>query len=200
MLASSARVREFLKPLVDMPECELAVAADAFREMTLERGEFLVTAGQRTTVVGLVLEGLLRKFYTTQKGRELTRGFASSGELVGAYAALLTDSISTLTIQALEKSRVLLLDFGNLQRLFATHPSWNTVGRRIAESLFLEREQREMALLTLSAAERYDQFRRQHADLVERVPQYQIASYLGITPVSLSRIRARLKHGRPLEL
>jgi CRP-like cAMP-binding protein len=166
------------------------------KELSLPSGEFLVRAGQTSSVFGLVLQGLLRKFYTTPKGKELTRGFAVAGELVGAYASLLTSSPSLLSVQALENCRILTMDFAHLQQLYDRYPSWNKLGRRIAEELFLEREEREFTLLTLSAGERYERFRRARPDIVERIPQYEVASYLGVTPVSLSRIRARGKKAR----
>lgn len=196
MSVSLGPLRAFLSRYVDVPDEELAVAAGALKEEVVPSGEFLVRAGQTATTFGLVLQGLLRKFYTTPKGKELTRGFALAGDLVGAYASLLTASPSLLSIQAMEDCRLLTLDFSVMSQLYQRHVAWNTLGRRVAEELFLEREDREFTLLTLSAAERYQRLRRARPDILERVPQYEIASYLGITPVSLSRIRARSKKPR----
>jgi CRP-like cAMP-binding protein len=189
-------LRAFLARYAELTDEEIKDAATAIRPESLASGEFLVRAGQPSTTFGFVQKGLLRKFYTTAKGRELTRGFAVDGELVGVYAALLTSSPSQLSVQALEDCQLLMMDYSALQQLYARHPGWCTLGRRVAEQLFLEREEREFTLLTLSASERYDRFRHARPDIMERVPQYEIASYLGITPVSLSRIRARVKKPR----
>ncbi|WP_437855285.1 Crp/Fnr family transcriptional regulator [Sorangium sp. So ce363] len=191
MEGSFAAVRELLAGYARVPEEEIRYFLGLTRRVRLDRGELMTRAGERPRDFGLVLSGLVRKFYVTPRGRDVTRGFAMEGELVGAYAALLGRCASQLSVQALEDSRVLVVEFEAFERLYDRHPSWNTLGRRVAEALFVEREQRAAELLTLSAEQRYEALLARSPALVERVPQYQIASYLGITPVSLSRIRAR---------
>ncbi|WP_437597541.1 Crp/Fnr family transcriptional regulator [Sorangium sp. So ce590] len=191
MQGSFAAVREFLAGYARIPEEEIRHFLGLTRLVRFERGEFMTRAGERPREFGLVRSGLIRKFYVTSRGRDVTRGFAAAGELVGAYAALLGRCASQLSVQALEDSSVLVADFEAFERMYDRHPSWNTLGRRVAEALFVEREQRAAELLTLSAEQRYEALLARNSALVERVPQYQIASYLGITPVSLSRIRAR---------
>ncbi|WP_437714078.1 Crp/Fnr family transcriptional regulator [Sorangium sp. So ce448] len=191
MEGSFAAVRELLAGYARVPEEEIRYFLGLTRRVRLDRGELMTRAGERPRDFGLVLSGLVRKFYVTPRGRDVTRGFAMEGELVGAYAALLGKCASQLSVQALEGSSVLVVEFEAFERLYDRHPSWNTLGRRVAEALFVEREQRAAELLTLSAEQRYETLLARSPALAERVPQYQIASYLGITPVSLSRIRAR---------
>ncbi|WP_437983260.1 Crp/Fnr family transcriptional regulator [Sorangium sp. So ce117] len=191
MEGSFAAVRELLAGYARVPEEEIRYFLGLTRRVRFERGELMTRAGERPRDFGLVLSGLVRKFYVTPRGRDVTRGFAMEGELVGAYAALLSKCASQLSVQALEDSSVLVVEFEAFERLYDRHPSWSTLGRRVAEALFVEREQRAAELLTLSAEQRYEALLARSPALAERVPQYQIASYLGITPVSLSRIRAR---------
>lgn len=193
---SLSTLRRLLVPYGEIPDGEAQRLLGLLKQRELLKGEFLTHAGERPREFGLVLTGLIRKFYVTQDGRQITRGFAERGELAGAYAALLDQSESRLGVQALEPSRLFTLEFSALEALYEQHACWNTLGRRVAERLFVEREQRESDLLLLTPEQRYEKFLAERPELAQRVPQYQIASYLGITPVSLSRIRARRRRRR----
>ena len=105
---------------------------------------------------------------------------------------MITQTPSTLTVEALVPSTLITLSRTVSQQLFDRHHGWERVGRRIAELQFIERELREHELLCLTPLQRYEKFRRERPQLLNIIPQYLIASYLGITPVSLSRIRARV--------
>ena len=191
-----ATLRSFLLQYAQVPDGELRRLSGLLKDRVLEKGEFFGKAGEHPSEFALVVNGLLRKFYVTQDGRQMTRGFAMAGELVGAYAALLTHTESKLSVQALETSRVVTVEFAAFEALYERHACWNTLGRRVAEQLFVEREQRESDFLTLTPERRYEKFLSERPDIAERVPQYQVASYIGITPVSLSRLRARRQRRR----
>ncbi len=102
---------------------------------------------------------------------------------------------SLLYLQALEDTTLLVIDHATYTELLARHVGWQVTARKLAELLFIIKEKREAELLLLSAPERYARFRRDFPGLEQRVNQYHIASYLGITPESLSRICAGLSHG-----
>jgi CRP-like cAMP-binding protein len=127
----------------------------------------------------------------TARGKRVVRGFGGPGSVVGAYASLLTREPSHLRVEALEPTRLFVWPWSETESLYARHVCWQIVGRRIAEANLLEREQRAHQLLTASATERYRRFCETHRELMPRLRDYDIASYLGITPVSLSRLRAR---------
>lgn len=161
----------------------------------LRRGEFLTRAGDVADQVGFVVNGLFRKLHVTRRGKTIVRGFGGPGAIVGAYVSLLTGAPSYLSVEALVDSELFTLPWGELNALYARHPCFQTIGRRMAELTLLEREARAHDLLTLSASERYDRFRVTHRELLPQLRAYDVASYLGITPVSLSRLRARKAAG-----
>jgi CRP-like cAMP-binding protein len=130
-------------------------------------------------------------YYRDARGTEWTKAFCLAGTVVAAYSALLRGEPSRLSIQALEPSTLLVADFDSYQTLTAEHPCWQIVNRKLAEGLFIKKEQRESELLLDDASTRYQNFLDEYPGLEARVKQYHIASYLGITPVSLSRIRAQ---------
>lgn len=167
----------------------------AFRE--LKRGEFLTRAGEVADQVGFVVKGLFRKLHVTSGGKAVVRGFGGPGAVVGAYVSLLTGTPSYLSVEALRDSELFTLPWSELNALYARHACFQTLGRRMAEVTLLEREARAHELLTLTASERYARFLETNPKLVEELRDYDIASYLGITPVSLSRIRARKALAKP---
>jgi CRP-like cAMP-binding protein len=98
-------------------------------------------------------------------------------------------------IEALEDCDLLVGRYEDLRALYRRHPGWQAAGRLIAEQHFIAKERREYEFLQQSASERYLAFRNERPDLAGRLAQYQVASYLGITPVALSRIVRRLGLG-----
>lgn len=186
-----------LRALADVPDAELAKLGALFRTAALRRGAHLIRAGEMPGQLAFVEAGLLRLYYLDAEGREFTKSFCAEGEVVAAYSALLLSQPSRLSIEALEDTRLLVADYQDYEALSAGHPCWAAVNQRRAEALFIKKEQREAALLLDDAETRYRQFLADHPGLEARVRQHHIASYLGITPVALSRIRARLRRVNP---
>lgn len=184
-------VLPLLRGLAPLPSREFAYLETRLSLRRLERGEFLTRAGEVAKHVGFVVSGLFRKVHVTPRGKTIVRGFGGPRAIVGAYVSLLTGEPSYLSVEALSDSELLVLPWSELETLYARHRCFQTIGRRLAELTLLEREARAHELLTLSAAERYVRFRETHRELLPQLRSYDIASYLGITPVSLSRLRAR---------
>lgn len=180
----------FLQALAPVPAEELAKLALIFRPAQLRAGQFFLRAGERPHHIGFLVTGLCRLFYSDEAGAEWTKAFCTEHSLVAAYSALLSNAPSRLFIQALEESTLLVADYGAYQTLATGHACWETINRKIAEALFIKKEQRESELLLDAAPIRYRKFLAEYPGLEARVKQYHIASYLGITPVSLSRIRS----------
>lgn len=171
----------------------------AFREMTAERripkGGQWVRAGEPTDSIGICTGGLFRFFYTTPDGEEYNKSFCTRLDFVASYSALLLGSPSHFSVQALTDSSLLVVRYADFRSLYDRHPCWERLGRIIVEQLFIKKETRERELLTLSAEARYRLFLDRYGDMARHIPQYHAASYLGITPVALSRIRKKINLG-----
>lgn len=159
----------------------------------LAKGDLLCEEGVRSDDLGFINKGLLRIVYRGRNGEFVTKDFRSEGDFVGAYSALLRKEPAAFSIEALEPCEIVVLPFTDLLTAYTRHPSWQQIGRLIAESLYVEREVRERQLLLLTATERFAAFRRESRPLLARLSQQHIASYLGISPVSLSRLQRQHK-------
>lgn len=133
-------------------------------------------------------QGLFRLYYTLADGREYNVAFTLENDFATSYGAMITGLTSKYTIQAIEHSTVIEIPYSTLQMLMDRSHGWERFVRTALERLYIRKEERERELLYLSALERYQAFLLKYPGLEHRIPQYHIASYLGISPVSLSRI------------
>lgn len=191
-MLTAAERRAFLRKLgaerVEVPEAEWRAFERLLEPLKLAKGERFVEPGDATGRVGLVRSGLFRFYYVDADGREATKAFRGPGELAAPYAELLMGVPSRTYIEALEDSELLAARYEDLVALYARHRCWLELGRRVAETFYVTKERREFELLQLPARERYRLFSDEYPGLAGRIPQYHVASYLGITPVALSRL------------
>lgn len=181
-------VIDYIIPL--QPE-EFSAFEQIFTYTELKKGEHLARSGRRERTFGFVKSGLLRAYFTSKDGLEYNKTFFLENEFVGAYSALVTGNINQIDIQALEHSLLLTANYSDLLAIYDRFPRLERMARTIAEQYFVVKENRELELVLLDAEQRYANFRTEYPGLEHRIPQYQIASYLGITPTQLSRIRAK---------
>lgn len=185
-------LKTVVEHLVSPPEEQWHRFKQLFAPRVLDRGRFFIRAGERPEYFGFINAGLVRFFYQTQQGQEFNKSFAYENHFIGAYSAFLTNSNVRFTIQALEECSLLVAKTRRMAELFDSHFCWEKFGRILAEQLYIKKEQREAEFLLDDAETRYRNFLQYYPDLEDRLPQYHIASYLGITPVALSRIRKKL--------
>ncbi|MBD2692077.1 Crp/Fnr family transcriptional regulator [Anabaena catenula] len=182
-----------LRSLTEIPESEIYKISSIFYPVKLPVGEFFIKAGELPKTIGFVISGLLRLYYLDHSGTEFTKSFCLDNEFIAAYSALLLKEPSRLFIEALEDTNLLVADYTDYQKLAQKHICWQIVNCKLTQALFIKKEKRESELLLDDATTRYLNFLAEYPQLATRVKQYHIASYLGITTVSLSRIRAKLQ-------
>jgi CRP-like cAMP-binding protein len=191
----------YLKKLVesmnfaqDIPKEEAVKLMERKKEKTLKANEFFLMAGDVPRYIGYVISGLLRLYYIDAEGKDVTKHFCPENTLAISYSAFLQREESRFFIQALEDTRMYLFDYQTYSDLLKGHVCWQIAAKKLAEMLFIIKEKREAELLLQNAQERYLRFLEDYPDLEKRLNQYHIASYLNITPESLSRIRSNIKH------
>jgi CRP-like cAMP-binding protein len=155
------------------------------------KGELVLNAGERCTDLYFINKGLLRGFYFDD-AKEITNWFAQEGEFGTSFFSFVTAQSSSESIQALENCELLSLSSLALQKLYKDFPETERIGRIITENYYIRLEERLLSLQFKTAKERYTHLFSSRAPLLQRASLGQIASYLGITQETLSRIRAEV--------
>ena len=174
----------------------IAQGLSLFHARVLARGEYLLRSGEYATLAGVLVAGLLREHFVTERGVVRTKSFVTSLQFTGSLADLLSGKPSQAFIVAEETSRVVLAPYAELRRLEAVWPAWAAAARRSLEHLLLDKTERERQFMCLDAEARYAAFLERHPHIEVSVAASHIASYLAITPVHLSRLRARRARAR----
>lgn len=176
------------KQMASIPESEWLYLEEHFTPQHFKKNEHIIRASDITDKFYLITKGLTRSYFIDQEGKEFNKIFLCENEIASAYVEILKNIPSRLNIEALEDTQTVSFSYTVIKDLYQRHHCWNEVGRKIAENFFILKEQREYEFLLLDAKERYKNFLADYGQLKDRIPQYHIAGYLGITPVSLSRI------------
>lgn len=180
--------------VAQVSEADASLFSSRFHPAELHRGDTFISAGEMGRRVAFVASGLMRSFYISERGEEFNKQFFVAGSFVAPLTSLVTHEPSPVYIDALEDACLLAADWSDLAELYSEHPALNRVGRVLVEYAWIGKERRETQLIMLDAGKRYEAFLEEFPGLDQRIPQYHIASYLGVTPVQLSRIRARKKN------
>ena len=185
-------LRAQIEKLVKLDDADWELLLPHLELRTVKKNALFAEEGKMGKEVGMILEGCMRHYYT-HDGEEKTTYFYFENALVGAYLSCITKQPSQLSIDALADTQLIVFPYKILSELFDANKTWERFGRKLAEWALIGTEERMVGLLTLSPEERYNQLLGSNKQkIIERIPQHFIANYLGITPVSLSRIRNRV--------
>lgn len=174
------------------PDSEVAVFSAICKPTILKPNAHFLAAGKTPKRFGFVLQGLVRYYYISEEGREYTKAFLAPGALISAYTAMKSGTPSLFSIQALTQTEIISVDYSHWKAHTLQNESWLRLQVALLEKGYAVKEKRERDLLLLDAASRYAQFREEFAALEPVIKQHHIASYLGITPIALSRIRRKM--------
>ena len=184
-------LKKYLIRLVDFTESEMEKFTSLFSESRLKKNEYLAVEGEYSSKLVFITHGVMRAFFRNNNGNEYNKTFFTEYNFVGAYSSLVTKQQNLINIQCLTDCSVLIADYEQVTNLYNDFPKVERLARILAEHFFVSKETREIELVMLDASERYTIFQKKHPNLEHLIPQYHIASYLGITPTQLSRIRAK---------
>lgn len=162
-----------------------------FKETVLKKGVYFVKEGEISRKFAFLESGIVRGFYQNPEGIEYNRSFFVTPAFIGNYASLITNKPSLSSQQALTDCRILVSNYNELENLFDASPDLERFARKFAENYFVKYEQKEIEIIFQNADTRYLAFQKEYPDLLQQIPQYHIASYLGVTPTQLSRIRRK---------
>lgn len=184
-------VQNFLNKATQVPPSEWLHAAKLFSVTRIKKGDYYWRQGEGFRRIGIMVRGLAAAQYEFEDGSQRIKRFLTSGDPVGPYPSIVTGEEVNYSMLCFEDSIFIHMAYQDWEKLLLRHRCWETITRKSLEAEVFEREYREYQLLVCSATERYENFLERRPEYETRLPQYAIASYLGITPVALSRIRKR---------
>jgi len=159
-------------------------------EKTVSKGEILIRQGQVVTKTFFVTDGCLRSYCIDKNGKEHTLQFAIKDWWISDFIAIYNNEPATLTVECITDSNIIEFNAEELDHIHSLFPEFEAFQRKNLERHVVSLHKRILNQLQLTAPERYDLFLKQYPDIEQYTPNYHIASYLGITQQSLSRIRA----------
>jgi CRP-like cAMP-binding protein len=177
---------------VQLTDKEFATATTFFIPKKIRKRQFLLQAGDVCKYIAFVSQGCLRCYSVDDNGEEHIVQFAIEDWWISDLQSFQSNQPAVFNIDALEDSQVLLIDKASRDKLFTAVPKCEHFFRLLMENNSGAERTRISDFISASAEDRYLHFIKAHPDIFRRVPQSQIASYLGITPQSLSRIRKEL--------
>jgi CRP-like cAMP-binding protein len=181
-----------IRKIVSPDDEELAAFTSVFSIKKIKKKEVLLAEGAICRYIWFINKGLIRDYFH-RDGLEVTAGFFKEGEFITNYESFISQKPSKAYIDALEDSELLAIGYDSLQYLYSCSKTWERAGRLIAEQRFLISEQKKDGLLSNSPDLQYLSLVQEQPEIVQRVPQYYIASYLGVSPEHLSRIRKKIQ-------
>lgn len=183
------QIKNLVGKYARIDEAQWQQVSGLVRTVKLKKGESFLSHGEKSDKFAVVEEGLFRIYYVDSEGKEAIKTFRAAGGLIGAYAEFLRNIPSRLNVVALSDSVLSVVQASDVLGVFKSSAEWERVGRKITEQLYLEKEEREYQFLCLDASARYQAFLRDFSHDEIRIPDYMVASYLGITPVYLSKLK-----------
>ena len=177
--------------IVELDEQEVKLIKSSFRPFFLAKGDYFLKAGQINKYVAFLQKGLVRYFVFKDEEKS-TFEFTKEGEFIADYQSFNNKMPSIQNIQAIEDCEMLIINYADVQTIFNTTKNGNLIGRHIIEHRFDVMVNQLLAIYMQNHEELYKRFVEHYSDLTQRIPQYLIASFVGVKPPSLSRIRRRL--------
>lgn len=183
---------EHFRQIVTLSDSEAQVVADAFKERNLKKKEFLLKKGDSSHFMRFITKGCLKVFSIDNEGNERILQFGIQGWWVNDLYGFLTEQPSSYFIQAITDSTVLQIHRDALNSLYDEIPALDRFWRIKIQNAYIALQERTMNMMRESAEERYSRFINQYRTMEQSIPQYMIASYLGVTPEHLSAIRKKI--------
>lgn len=185
-------IYQLINNISELPDETWKLLIKNAQKVTLKKDEYFVQYDEVAKEIGILTEGIVRSFYVTDEGKEYNKTLFAAPNIIGSYVSLITGEPNKLPQQALTDCCITKIAMADIETLSKTHLEVERLRRKIAEHFFVLKEKREVEMALLQAEERYLIFRKEFPTAEQQIPQFQIASYLGISATQLSRIRKKM--------
>lgn len=172
-----------------LPQNELDQVDDLISFRKLKKGEILLKENQVCNEIYFIKKGILRSYFFNHQGDEITNCFAFESEFMASFSSFITQKPAEENIQALVDTELQIISRENLEKLYKLGKHWQEIGRKLTEMEYVTLQKRMISFQKLSGAQRYEELYQNHQKYLQLIPLQYLASYLGVTPRHLSRIR-----------
>ena len=177
---------------IEFQNNDLSIIKSLFKPFEVKKDSILIDKGEYSNMAFFINSGFLRFFKVIDTGEEQTIHLLSSGQFAASFCGFVTNTKSEETLHTITDSELLIVTKNDLEKLYNIDTKWQIFGRKLMEILLLEKEKRIIDQLSLTAQARYTKLLETNPSLIQNVPIQYIASYIGIQPESLSRIRKQI--------
>lgn len=186
----------YITDRIDVTREELKVILSYFKPLHAAKNEVLITPGQATQRIFFVGKGCIRIYFITEQGFEATRYFAFENDIAAALISFITRSTSAEYVQSVENTDLLYIDQDDFFYLLEIIPGWEKFYRYFLEKAYVNNTNRLMSFFTMDATERYMSLLSEYPDVVKRLSNKMLATYLNLSPETLSRLKTKLHAGQ----
>ncbi|NMM63938.1 Crp/Fnr family transcriptional regulator [Clostridium sp. P21] len=181
---------------ISLDEESISLLSNISKSRVLKKDMFFLQEGEKSTEIGFIIKGVFRSYYIDKSGNDVTKYFYAEGEILFSYVAYLSQKESMYCIQALEDCEILVVKISDFEKIVEGNYELLLFYKKMIDKVLVIKEEHAISFKLLDSGKRYKQFLNIYPGLEARIKQCHLASYLGITPVSLSRIRKKLNFNK----
>jgi len=188
-------VHAYFRRFIDMSREEFDLIAPFFEIRKFDKKTKVLKIGEIDTYFNIIMKGLARKYMVVKK-KEITIQLSTEGHMMHSEISFNMQQPSDCIIEALEPVTFLSMSYANIQMIYEKIPKTEKLGRMIITEMFIKKDQRDFRQLNTTTRERFLEYMQTHPDMLQRVPQKYLASYLNIKPETFSRLKHLLRPKR----
>jgi len=184
--------RNYIETITKVNDEDWEFFSSKLHRKSFPKKTIIADIGQTEKYISFIEKGIVRLLIPKKEDEDITFGFSFENEFISAYDSFLTQSASLYQLQTLESTTLVSISYSDLQEVYQQTKIGNLIGRLVTERLYILKSKRANSLLNDSAEQRYLNLFTERPNLIKEIPLKYIASYIGVTPQSLSRIRKQI--------
>jgi len=186
------KIRKYIESITEVNDEDWKFFSSKLQKKWYSKKTIIAEIGEVENHISFIEKGIVRLLIPNKEDDEITYGFSFENEFISAYDSFLTQTPSQYQLETLVETSLLSITYSDLQNVYEHTKMGNLIGRLVAERLFIIKSNRALSLLNDSAEKRYFNLFTERPNLIKEIPLKYIASYIGVTPQSLSRIRKQI--------
>lgn len=191
-MTNKTELTNFIKKNIDIEDEDLKIVLSYFKTIKKGKNEILLSNGKNSQVSYFVKKGCLRLFYIDDQGKDITRYIAFENQFATELVSFITNQPAQESIQVIENSELLYISHKDFRHLMTIIPKWKDFYTLYLEKAYVNNAKRLISFTTLDAADRYKQLFKINPNIVKRLPNKIVASYINISQETLSRVKAKI--------